>query len=104
MLNLTLNAVKAAGEGGWVSVLLMADEDAVRLSVKNSGERLAPETLARAIAAESGDDPHGFGLWVCHELAMQHGGHLEAIDASDAATHLVFRIPNRERDEVTVAD
>lgn len=103
MLNLLLNAVKAAGETGWVRATLAGDADRVAFTVANSGQRLTSGALEQSIAAESGNDPRGFGLWVCREIASQFGGSFEAIDAAEGGTELVFEIPNRERDAVTAA-
>lgn len=105
MLNLLVNALKAAGEQGWVSALLSADADQVRFAISNGGERLDAQGLESRIAAESGNDPRGFGLWVCRELASQFGGAFSLIESTEAATQLLFWIPNRERhDEVPAAD
>lgn len=104
MLNLLLNALKAAGEKGWVIAMLKADVDTVRFAVSNSGERLSSESLERSIAAESGNDPRGFGLWVCREVATQFGGGFSAVASTEAATQLEFWIPNRERHEIAATD
>lgn len=105
MLNLLVNAVKAAGERGWVNALLAADGDTVRFSVSNSGERLDQAALEQTLARESGNDPRGFGLWVCREIANQFGGGFSVLDSDgSAATHLLFWIPNRERHEIAAAD
>lgn len=104
MLNLLVNAVEAAGEHGWVAALLEADVNEVRFSVRNGGERLGTDALERIIAAERGNDPRGFGLWVCREVATQFGGGFSAIESTDAVTHLLFWIPNRKRHEITAAD
>ena len=101
MLNLMLNAVKAAGEQGWVSATLEGSADSVSFTVGNSGNRLTAQDLERSIAAESGNDPRGFGLGVCREIATQFAGRFEAIDSGEASTRLMFWIPNRERDVVT---
>jgi two-component system NtrC family sensor kinase len=103
MLNLLLNAAKAAGEGGNVAAHLHADADEVRFTVTNTGDRLTRDQLERIVAAESGNDPHGFGLWVCRQVATQYGGGFDLEDASDR-TRLVFWIPNRETHEDPVAD
>jgi signal transduction histidine kinase len=100
MLNLLANAVSAAGENGSVTALLEADGKAVRFRVSNSGESLGADGLERIVASESGDNPRGFGLWVCREIATQFGGGLSAIETDTAATELLFWIPNRERDEI----
>ena len=95
MLNLLLNAIKAAGNGGWVNASLEADVDAVRFIVSNSGERLTQQALTARLTAESGNDPRGYGLWVCQQIASQFGGEFFASDPGGAATRLVFWIPNR---------
>lgn len=104
MLNLLLNAIKAAGAGGWVSAVLESDEGVVQFTVSNSGECLTPEALTARVAAESGNDPRGFGLWVCEQVARQFGGDFRVHEPGEAATRLVIRIPNRERHEDPVAD
>lgn len=104
MLNLMLNAIKAAGEHGWVTALLESNSTSVRFTVGNSGNRLTPDDLERSITAESGNDPRGFGLWVCREIASQFSGRFEVLDSAAETTSLVFCIPNRERDVVTVID
>jgi two-component system NtrC family sensor kinase len=96
MLNLLLNAAKAAGEGGAVHAALEADDRAVRFAVRNGGERLTREALERIVAAEGGNDPRGFGLWVCRQVATQYGGGFDLDDGEASCTRLVFWIPNRE--------
>ncbi|MFM2067020.1 MAG: hypothetical protein RLZZ584_1929 [Pseudomonadota bacterium] len=103
MLNLLLNACKAAGEGGRIHAVLTADEDRVTLAVSNSGTPLSRSDLERSLTAESGNDPRGFGLWVCSELANQHGGSFALDETCPSGTRLVFWIPNRERHEDTAA-
>lgn len=104
MLNLLINAIKAAGDHGWVHAQLQADGDSVRFVVSNSGERLDARAMETRLTAESGNDPRGFGLWVCRELATQFDGGFGVIDSDDGATTLQFWIPNRERDETAAAD
>lgn len=104
MLNLLVNAVKAAGSQGWVSALLEADAQSVRFNVSNSGQRLDADMLEQSITAESGNDPRGFGLWVCREVATQFGGGFSVVESTEAATHLLFWIPNRERHAIAAAD
>jgi signal transduction histidine kinase len=104
MLNLLSNAVKAAGDRGWVDARLEADAGVVRFTVRNGGERLDAHSLEIRVTAESGNDPRGFGLWVCRELAIQFGGGFDLVDAGDDATTLNFWIPNRRRDEAIAVD
>lgn len=98
MLNLLINACQAAGAHGVVVAHLQATSESVSFTVTNTGDRLTQAQLERSVAAESGNDPRGFGLWVCHEIAMQYGGELRCDESGDV-TKLVFEMPNRERDE-----
>ena len=93
MLNLLLNAIKAAGPGAPVHAELQADERQMSFSVSHPGQVLSARQLADIVAHESGDDPRGFGLWVCHEIATQFGGQLSVDDSHQPGTRLVFRMP-----------
>jgi signal transduction histidine kinase len=104
MLNLLLNAIKAAGENGWVTAFLESTPAEVRFTVVNSGERLSSADLERSITAERGDDPRGFGLWVCRQIASQFAGRFEILDTSAANTNLIFWIPNRGENAFTAVD
>ena len=95
MLNLLLNAIKAAGDGGWVHATLQTDAHRVQFSVENSGPLLSAERFRATLDAESGPDPRGFGLWVCRELASQYRGGFELADRG-GNTLLSFWIPNKD--------
>ena len=112
MLNLLLNAADAAGAAGaaggkgHVHARLQADADVVCFTVANTGERFTREQLEQSIAAEGGNDPRGFGLWVCREIAVQYGGGFDVLEPDDSTapgTRLVFWMPNRERHEEPAA-
>ena len=106
MLNLLLNAADAAGDRGQVQARLQASADVVRFTVANSGERLTREQLEQSIAAEGGNDPRGFGLWVSREIAVQYGGGFDVLEPDDrtaTGTRLVFWMSNRERHEEPAA-
>ncbi len=94
MLNLLLNAIKAAGEAGQVRALLAADADTVQFAVTNSGPVLSADLLESTVAAEGGDNPHGFGLWVCREIAVQLSGTFGVDSQSAYQTRIIFQIPN----------
>ncbi len=96
MLNLLLNAIKAAGPHGRVLAILKADAQRVQISVLNSGRRLLAERFEAALESESGMNPHGFGLWVCRELANHYRGGFELDTSNSEDTRLVFWLPNRE--------
>lgn len=99
MLNLLLNALKAAGDHGRVSARLQADEARVRFCVRNSGPVLTEDRFRRTLTAEGGKDPRGFGLWVCQELASHLRGRFELDTNESEQTCLLFEVPNREAPE-----
>jgi two-component system, NtrC family, sensor kinase len=99
MLNLLLNALKAAGEHGSIQAELKADEVEMVFSVTNSGAPLSEARFRSTLAAESGRDPRGFGLWVCQELASHLRGQFRLDAAETGQTRLVFQVPNREAPE-----
>jgi signal transduction histidine kinase len=103
MLNMLLNAVSAAGEPGTLHAELRADADRLVFSVAHAGRVLTQEALEAIVAAESGDDPRGFGLWVCREIATQYGGGFDVDSQHGQGTRLVFWMPNRESHEEPVA-
>jgi signal transduction histidine kinase len=96
MLNLLLNAIKAAGPEGEVSAILKSDARRVQFSVLNSGKRLLADRFEAALESESGMNPHGFGLWVCRELANHYRGGFELDTSNSEGTRLVFWLPNHE--------
>jgi signal transduction histidine kinase len=99
MLNLLLNAIKAAGVHGAVHLALNGDPDRISLTVRNTGARLTTSVLESRIATERSNSPDGFGLWICREIATRFGGGFDVADSSTAATELQFWIPNRETHE-----
>lgn len=116
MLNMLLNAAKAAGTGGWVHARLDTTTTRLVFDVANSGVALTADRLNDLMTAESGLDPRGFGLWVCRQTALQFGGEFLVLDNSGGsddlwpnlpgpvATHLRFWLPNPSQYEKTPAD
>jgi signal transduction histidine kinase len=101
MLNMLLNALKAAGENGHVGAVLQADAERVQFSVSNSGHPLSYEAFHETLASQNNGDPRGFGLWVCQELASHYGGGFELDRTTSSGTRLIFWLPNREPTEKT---
>jgi signal transduction histidine kinase len=99
MLNLVLNAIKAAGQGGQVHATLESDAAEVRFTVSNTGQGLSDVVLQQRLQAEDGNDPHGFGLWICQEFAVRYGGGFGSAQATDIpapyTTRLSFFLPNK---------
>jgi len=97
MLNMLLNAMKAAGPGGMVGVAIHADTERVCICVSNNGPRLDRAVFLKTTRQENlrGGDPLGFGLWVCAQIAARYEGGFELDPDDSQQTRLTFWLPNR---------
>jgi signal transduction histidine kinase len=102
VLNLTLNAIAAAGAAGSVRVVAEQTPAEWRVHVANTGAALDAEDFLRLQEAQTrGDDGRtGLGLWVTARVLHTVGGRLERIEVPTEAfaTELVaaFPLPRQE--------
>jgi signal transduction histidine kinase len=94
LINLLLNAITAAGQGGQVAVRALASGSRFVLVVENGGKPLSPEQLARLFEpftsfSEAGN---GLGLWICYQIVTQLGGTIAA-DSNTELTRFTVLIP-----------
>jgi signal transduction histidine kinase len=79
--NLVSNAIKYTQRGGLITVTLHANDDQVRLEVRDTGPGISPEAQARiferfyrAPAVAADDRGTGLGLTIVKSIVEQHGG------------------------------
>ncbi len=90
LINLLLNAIRAAPEGGRVRASCAVSDDRLRLRVADDGPGLPPAVRARLFEPQpSASGGHGFGLWVTHQTVKRLGGQIEA---RDGAPGTVFEV------------
>ena len=94
LINLLLNAIAAAGQGGQVAVRALASETRFVLVVENTGQPLLPEQLTRLFEPFTSFSEHGngLGLWICYQIVTQLGGTIGA-ESSKKITRFTTIIP-----------
>jgi signal transduction histidine kinase len=103
LLNLVTNAIKYTPQGGTVALSLAEEDEAVLLTIRDSGIGIAPgdlpyifERFWRADPARSrtGDRPGtGLGLAITKWIAEAHGGSITVQSRPGRGTMFVVRLP-----------
>jgi two-component system sensor histidine kinase HydH len=101
VLNLVLNAIEAAGDGGRVVVRLDAErrggQERVCLSVEDDGAGIEPEHLERIFdpffTTKEPDRGTGLGLMISHQVVADHGGTIEVRSEPDEGAEFRVRLP-----------
>ncbi len=95
VLNLLLNAIKAAGTGGGVRCRATLDASELRVWIWNSGEHIRADVVDRLFEPywpnqkTDGLRSYGLGLWVSYQIATQLGG---AISVSSVPGETTFEV------------
>jgi signal transduction histidine kinase len=81
LINLLLNAVKAASTDGLVACRLMQTSNKFLVSIANDGRLLTADEMTHLFEPFSplSEDGHGLGLWVCYQIVHQLGGSITAL-------------------------
>ncbi len=88
--NLIANALKHTPRGGEIEVeARRAGPTSLRLSVRDSGDGIAPEELHKLTAGLGA----GRGLRICREIAERHGGDLWAESKLHRGTRFIVELP-----------
>ena len=97
---LVVNAVEAVNGSGSVAVRLEATPEGARLSVRDSGPGMDPDTLARAREAFFTTKPEaaGLGLAQVQAFARQSGGDLSIDSAPGAGSEVCVTLPGAASD------
>lgn len=80
LINLLLNAIAAAGQGGQVGMRAQTFGTQFVLVVENNGKLLMPDQLAHLFEpfTQFSENGNGLGLWICYQIVTQLGGTIRA--------------------------
>ncbi|WCM89065.1 sensor histidine kinase [Acidovorax sp. NCPPB 3576] len=98
LFNLVENALRHAGDGGWLGVAVEATATGVALRVSDAGAGLPPEMLARPFrrfphAPGHGGEGSGLGLSIVHALVVRQGGTVEVDNRPEGGSCFTVRFP-----------
>ena len=103
LLNLTQNAIEAAGVNGMIDCLVTADDQWVSIDIRDSGPGFATDH-SDLVGAFRTTKPEGIGLGltIAQHAVDQEGGSL-TIERQNEHTSVVIRIPWRQLKTTTAA-
>ncbi len=93
LLNLMINALQAVENRGRISVRAsLVAEDSVELEVQDTGPGVPPDKLIALFEPyfTTKEEGSGLGLWIAQQIAVAHGGRLEAANAVTGGA--IFRL------------
>lgn len=101
LVNLLLNSLDAMPQGGSIDVECHADDEEMRLYVRDTGPGLAPEILPRLFEpfASTKETGLGMGLVVSRRIAQAHDGQLRAVNPVGGGAEFELRLPLVQRAE-----
>lgn len=91
LINLLLNAVKAADESGHVDCSIQSRDNRLHIAITNDGRLLTAEQMDHLFEPFSplSEGGHGLGLWVSYQITHQLGG---TIAAARQEGHMQFTV------------
>ncbi len=102
LANLLGNALKYGAEGVPVRMRCRGEDESVVVEVCNEGPPIPPdfvprlfEPFRRGVQAEGGKPGLGLGLFIASQIALAHGGSLEARSSEVEGTVFTLRLPRR---------
>ncbi|HEV3233957.1 MAG TPA: ATP-binding protein [Candidatus Dormibacteraeota bacterium] len=94
--NLISNAIRHTPSGGSVDAAVKRSGDLLEVSVRDSGDGIAPELLPdifERFVKGSSSSGSGLGLAIARDLVVAHGGAIDAASQPGSGTTMRFTLP-----------
>jgi PAS domain S-box-containing protein len=85
LLNLIINSIEAMPEGGLIYITASADQEHIRLTLRNNGPAISAESLPHLFDPFFTTKPEGtgLGLSISHSIIQNYGGRITAENLPD---------------------
>ena len=100
IMNLLSNALRHTPRGGSISLDVRATDDTAEVGVADTGVGIAAENIGRIFERfyriEGGDSDvpgSGIGLYLCRQIAQNHGGTITAESVPGRGSRFTLRLP-----------
>lgn len=100
LLNLVMNGVQAAGDGGrvWLTAKQhpAGDANSVQIEVSDNGSGIPKEQLDRIFNPffTTKNTGTGLGLAIAHRIVVAHGGVIRAVNRAEGGARFILSIPS----------
>jgi signal transduction histidine kinase len=107
LMNLIVNALDAMPDGGVLAIITEDVDDAVRISVSDTGVGMTPEITARVFdpffTTKAAGMGTGLGLAICHQIVVRHGGTISVESQPGIGTTFTIYLPIGPAQTLTAA-
>ena len=95
LLNLIINGIQAVGQQGRVTVRAGKNGDVLLVRVQDTGPGIPPQELGEVFDPyyTTKSEGSGLGLWIAQQIAVAHGGDLQAENAPGSGAVFTLTLP-----------
>jgi|GEM_PF-421717 PAS domain S-box-containing protein len=99
MITNAAEALRSTGEPGHIRITTQAAQDAVLITIEDSGPGIPPAIRDRVFDPffTTKSDGSGIGLSLCQRIIVDHGGNIEVSSSELGGTQFIIRLPRGKR-------
>ncbi|WP_144211291.1 sensor histidine kinase [Shewanella donghaensis] len=99
LINLLNNAMDASGDNGCININVTAEDQTVIVEIRDHGDGMDEQTLARATELFYSTKPigkgTGLGLAICEQIVSSHHGRMQLMSAEGVGTRVIINFSLR---------